>query len=56
MVPTYFGNRANVGPLDPATIGAFGFMLSDKQIGEFGLAVDWMRAVTEDELRAFTGN
>ncbi len=55
MVPTYFGSRANVGPLNPATIGSFGFMLSDKQPGEFGLQVDWMRAVSEEELRAMTG-
>ncbi len=52
MVPTLRGFVMDVGPLDPATVGSFGFMLSDKQEGEFELYVDWMRAVSEDELRA----
>ncbi len=55
MVPTYFGRVADVGPLNPATIGSFGFMLSDKQEGEFTLLVDWMRTVTEEEMRALAG-
>ena len=53
MVPTYFGRTLALDPVDRASIGSFGIMLSDKQPGEFALAVDWMRTVTEDELRAF---
>ena len=52
MVPTYFGYVMDVGPLDTANIGSFGFMLSDNQPGEFELAIDWMRAVSEEEVRA----
>lgn len=52
MVPTRFGYRMDVGPLDPATVGSFGFMLSDNQPGEFALQVDWMRAVTQEDLAA----
>lgn len=50
MVPTFRGFVMDVPPLDPATIGSFGFMLSDKQPGQFELQVDWMRAVNEIEL------
>jgi monofunctional biosynthetic peptidoglycan transglycosylase len=50
MVPTYRGFIMNVGKLDPSTIGSFGFMLSDKQAGEFELMIDWIRAIAEDEL------
>lgn len=52
MVPTLRGFRMDVGPLDPAKISAFGFMLSDKQPGEFALAVNWIRAVSEAEIEA----
>lgn len=52
MVPTYLGFKMNVGPLDRTSVGSFGLMLSDKQPGEFALAVDWIRGVTEQELRA----
>ena len=52
MVPTYFGYVMDVGPLDRANIGSFGFMLSDNQPGEFELAIDWVRAVSEAELLA----
>ena len=51
MVPTYRGFIMDVGPLDPATIGSFGFMLSDKQPGEFELLVDWMRAVSSADIK-----
>jgi hypothetical protein len=50
MVPTYRGMVMNVEPLDPSRIGSFGFMLSDQQPGEFNLLVDWIRAISEDEL------
>ncbi|MFK7803719.1 MAG: CIA30 family protein [Anaerolineae bacterium] len=53
MVPTYRGFIMDVGPLDPATIGSFGFMLSDKQPGEFELTVDWMRAVSAGDIQIF---
>ena len=56
MVPTYRGFVMNVDPLNPASIGSFGFMLSDKQPGEFDLQVDWIRAVTEDELQDYRSN
>jgi monofunctional biosynthetic peptidoglycan transglycosylase len=55
MVPTSFGFTVDVGPLNPATISSFGFMLSDKQPGDFSLLVDWLRAVSEEELRALAG-
>ena len=55
MVPTYFGYVMDVGPIDRANIGSFGFMLSDEQPGEFELFVDWVRAVSEDELMALGG-
>jgi monofunctional biosynthetic peptidoglycan transglycosylase len=50
MVPTYFGTVVDVGRLDTRNIGSFGFMLSDKQPGEFDLHIDWIRAISEDEL------
>lgn len=50
MIPTYRGFVMDVGPLDESSIGSFGLMLSDKQDGDFSLAVDWIRAVNEDEL------
>jgi monofunctional biosynthetic peptidoglycan transglycosylase len=56
MVPTYRGFVMNVEPLDPASIGSFGFMLSDKQPGEFDLQVDWIRAVTEEALLDYRSN
>jgi monofunctional biosynthetic peptidoglycan transglycosylase len=53
MVPTYRGFVMDVGQLDVTSIGSFGLMLSDKQEGEFELQVDWIRAVSEEELQAF---
>jgi hypothetical protein len=50
MVPTRFGFQVPVGELDPTRISSFGFMLSDKQEGEFALQVDWIRAVVEEEV------
>ena len=50
MVPTYFGYIVNVGNLDTSNISSFGFMLSDKQPGEFDLQVDWIRAISEQDL------
>ncbi|HSG42833.1 MAG TPA: CIA30 family protein [Anaerolineales bacterium] len=54
MVPTYRGIVMDVGQLDVSSIGSFGFMLSDKQEGDFKLQVDWIRAVSEAELKAST--
>lgn len=53
MVPTYRGFTVDVPAIDPATIRSFGFMLSDKQEGDFELQVDWIRAVTEAALAEF---
>ena len=50
MVPTRFGFQVPAGELNPASISSFGFMLSDKQEGEFALEVDWIRAVEEIEI------
>jgi len=50
MIPTYRGIVMDAGQLDVTRIGSFGFMLSDKQSGNFELKVDWIRAVSEDEL------
>ncbi|MEM9777571.1 MAG: CIA30 family protein [Chloroflexota bacterium] len=52
MVPTVRGFVVDTGQLDTANIGSFGFMLSDKQPGEFELLVDWMRAVSDEEIEA----
>ncbi len=52
MLPTYRGFLMDVGELDRANIGSFGFMLSDKQPGKFRLLVDWIRAVSEKEIQA----
>ena len=56
MTPTYRGYLVDFGPLNPATIGSFGFMLSDKQPGEFELQVDWIRAVSEQSLIDYKPN
>ena len=50
MIPTYFGSVVDVGRLDTRYISSFGFMLSDKQPGEFALQVDWIRAISEQDL------
>jgi hypothetical protein len=50
MVATFRGFQTGSGPLDPGTISSVGFMLSDKQPGEFALEVDWIRTVAEDEV------
>lgn len=52
MIPTRRGFRMSVGPLNPADVASFGLMLSDKQPGEFALQVDWMRAVTTEDVEA----
>lgn len=50
MIPTYRGFQVGDGPLDSSGIASIGFMLSDKQSGEFSLQVDWIRAVAEEEI------
>jgi len=48
MVPLYRGFIVNdAGPLSPASIRSFGFMLADKQQGEFMLEVDQISAVNK---------
>jgi monofunctional biosynthetic peptidoglycan transglycosylase len=56
MVPTYFGTAVDVDKLDTSSIGSFGFMLSDKQPGEFELLVDWIRVVSDAELEIVSMN
>ena len=51
MVPTFRGFVVDVEPLDPSKIASFGFMLSDKQPGEFRLLVDWIRAVSKENIQ-----
>lgn len=47
MVPTFRGFVVrDAGPLNPATIRSFGLMITDKQVGEFALDVDWIKAVS----------
>ena len=50
MIPTYRGFRVPAGRLDPGAVTSLGLMLSDKQPGEFSLQVDWIRAVSEEEI------
>jgi monofunctional biosynthetic peptidoglycan transglycosylase len=56
MVPTYRGFVTRDDPLNPASIGSFGFMLSDKQPGEFSLQVDWILGINEEALSTFSSN
>lgn len=56
MEPTYFGTVVDVGKLDTSRISSFGFMLSDKQPGEFELIVDWVRVVSDVELEIVSMN
>ena len=43
--PTFRGRRLrNVPPISPERIRQIGFMISDKQVGEFRLEIDWVRA------------
>jgi len=56
MVPTYRGFVMDVGQLDTTAIRSFGFMLTDKQPGEFELQVDWIRAVSEEDLQTIASN
>lgn len=52
MVPTIRGFTVDAGPLDTTSVASFGFMLSDKQPGDFSLEVDWMRALSQAELES----
>ena len=46
MVPTYRGVLVqDLNPLDPSSIRSFGFMIADKQQGDFLLEVDAISAV-----------
>lgn len=56
MVPTYFGYIVNVENLNTSRISSIGFMLSDKQPGEFDLQVDWIRAISEKDLPSLGWN
>ena len=50
MVPTYRGFVMDVESVNAKQVGSFGFMLTDKQEGEFELLVDWIRLVNASEL------
>ena len=42
--PTYRGRLVRqAGPLDPARVRQLGFLLADKNAGEFDLEIDWVR-------------
>jgi monofunctional biosynthetic peptidoglycan transglycosylase len=56
MVPTYFGYIVNVENLNTSRISSIGLMLSDKQPGEFELKVDWIRAISEEDLPSLGWN
>lgn len=44
--PTFRGYRPRrIGPLDPSQIGQIGIMLTDKQVGDFQLEIDWIGAL-----------
>jgi monofunctional biosynthetic peptidoglycan transglycosylase len=50
MVPLYRGFIVNAaGPLNPAAIRSFGLMITDKQVGEFMLEVDWINVIARNE-------
>ena len=43
FLPTYRGRvLTNFPQLDPKKIQQFGFMISDKQVGDFNLQIDWI--------------
>ena len=43
FLPTYRGRvLTNFPQLDPKKIQQFGFMISDKQVGDFNLEIDWI--------------
>jgi hypothetical protein len=56
MVPTYRGFVMNVDKLDTSNVGSFGLMLSDEQSGDFELKVNWIRAVTQEDLSSLDSN
>jgi len=56
MEPTYFGTVVDVDKLNTSRISSFGFMLSDKQPGEFELIVDWVRVLSDVELEIVSVN
>jgi len=44
--PTYRGRvLSDVPPLDPARITSVGFLIADKQAGQFELEIDWIKAL-----------
>ena len=48
FVPSWRGNRVSAPPFDPASIRQIGFMITDKQEGEFALEVAFVRAIVND--------
>ncbi|MFT4548987.1 MAG: transforming growth factor-beta-induced protein [Verrucomicrobiales bacterium] len=48
--PTLFGQKLPTAPkLDPAKVSSVGFMIYDKQDGDFSLEVDWVKAVAQEK-------
>lgn len=46
FIPTYRGRvLTGTPPLTPGRVGSVGFLISDKQAGEFQLEVEWIKAV-----------
>jgi NADH dehydrogenase [ubiquinone] 1 alpha subcomplex assembly factor 1 len=46
FIPTAFGRRVQgMGPVEPSQIDGLGFMLGDKQPGDFQMQVEWVRVV-----------
>jgi hypothetical protein len=45
FVPSYRGRRVEEAPpLDPSQVRQLGFMIADRQEGEFRLEIEWVRA------------
>jgi len=47
--PTYRGQAVpDAPPLDVTHIGSFGWLIADRQAGQFRLEIDWVRAYVEE--------
>ncbi len=45
FTPTYRGYRPQVPPMDAGEVGQLGFLVADRQAGEFALEIAWIEAV-----------
>lgn len=49
FIPTFRGRRVVDHPaLDPAAIRTFGLIVADRQVGNFQLQTDWIRAYRDE--------